>query len=63
MRTRSISYYAVEQKESLSIRGAANLIRQRVNYQKPAPKNTRSAFLILIHFFFEKSVIIPHGSA
>ena len=37
MRARSILYYAVEQKESWSIRGAASHIRQGVNDRKPAP--------------------------
>ena len=64
MRARSISYYAVEQKESQSIHGAASQIRKWLNNQKPAPKHPRSAFLIRSPlFFFEKSVIISPGSA
>ena len=64
MRARSISDYAVEQKESRSIRGAASHIRQGLNDQKFAPKHLRrSAFLIRSPLFFEKSVNIPPGSA
>ena len=55
MRARSISYYAVEQKESRSIRGAASHIRQGLNDQKPAPKHPRSAFLIRSPLFFLKN--------
>ena len=59
-RTRSISYYAVEQKESCSIRGAASHIRQGVNDQKPAPEHQRPAFLIRSPLFFKlKSAVIP----
>ena len=46
MRARSISYYAVEQKESCYICGATSKIRQGVNDQKFASKHPRSAFLI-----------------
>ena len=52
MRARSIPYYAVEQKESQSIHGAASQIRKWLNNQKPAPKHPRSAFLIRSPLFF-----------
>ena len=54
MRVRSIFYYyyAVEQKESWSIRSAASHIWQGVNDQKPAPKHPRSGFFIWRSLFF-----------
>ena len=64
MRARSISHYAVEQKESRPIRGAASHIRQGMNDRKSACKHAMSAFLIRSPLLFlKKSVIIPPGSA
>ena len=51
MRARSISYYAVEQKESRSIHGAASHIRKGLKNQKSAPKHPRSAFFSEVPVF------------